>query len=272
MVQDTTYNLNVQLQRINEKIERFPSEEPDTIGSQFRDESTVIRHCIRICEEAMSRIGSLAERERRVYSAALSQKAPPDAAPTHHKIFQAHEETRGMLDSNRDNIARFLGRLQERLNSVGQQPDSARRETELKEDIKALEDSLEVCRIATTEVSRQKVHTFGEFVAEGESDQVVVTTLADLFNVEKATSKDNSAQLIGSMAGHELIQLSKDRYSHMRSGTAETTRVNVMPPKTSEHHASSQKANEQQAGLRGNFSKVNSNETKKRVTESHSRG
>jgi hypothetical protein len=149
MVQDTAYNLNVQLQRINEKMERFPSEEPDTTGAGFRDERTVIRHCIGICEEAMTRIRSLLDRERRAYSAALSEQITADGASTHPKLFQAHEETREMLHNNRDNIAKFLGRLQEGLSSLamGQHRDSEQRETQLKEDIRALEDSLEVCRI-----------------------------------------------------------------------------------------------------------------------------
>ncbi|KAL6359172.1 hypothetical protein LRP88_06592 [Fusarium phalaenopsidis] len=269
MVQDTTYNLNVQLQRINEKMERFPSDEPDTTRSDFRDESTVIKHCIGICEEAMSRIGSMIDRERRVYSTALSEQATADATSTHPKLFQAHEETREMLENNRDSIAKFLGRLQERLSSLAmeQDPDSERRKMQLEKDISALEDSLEVCRIASTEVSRQKVHTFGEVVAEGKSDQVVVTTLADLFNVGKAIAKDNSGQLIGSMAGVELIQLSKDRYSNLRFGAADTSRVNLMPPltKNSELCVPGQEVNDQQPGLRVSSSKALPNETKKRT-------
>ncbi|KAI8660322.1 Helo-like-N domain-containing protein [Fusarium keratoplasticum] len=269
MVQDTTYNLNVQLQRINEKMGRFPSEEPDTTISDFRDESTVIKHCIGICEEAMSRIGSMIDRERRVYSAALSEQAAADATSTHPKLFQAHEETREMLENNRDSIAKFLGRLQERLSSLAmeQHPDSERRKMQLEKDIRALEDSLEVCRIASTEVSRQKVHTFGEVVAEGKSDQVVVTTLADLFNVGKAIAKDNSGQLIGSMAGAELIQLSKDRYSSLRFSAADMSRVNLMPPltKNSELRVPGQEVNDQQPGPRVSSSKANPNETKKRT-------
>jgi hypothetical protein len=179
-----------------------------------------------------------------------------------------------MLHNNHDNIAKFLGRLQERLSSLamGQHRDSEQRETQLKEDIRALEDSLEVCRIATTEVSRQKVHTFGEMIAEGESDQVVVTTLADLFNVERAISRDNSAQLIGSMAGDQLIQLSRDRYSSLRLNAADTSRVNVMPPvtKNSEFRVPVPEVNEQQPEPRASFSKAHPNETRKRTTENHS--
>jgi hypothetical protein len=67
------------------------------------------------------------------------------------------------------------------------------------------------------EVSHQKVYRIGEVVADGDSDQVVVTTLADLFDVKKALSKGNSAQLIGSMTDETLQQLAKERY-HSRFG------------------------------------------------------
>jgi hypothetical protein len=39
---------------------------------------------------------------------------------------------------------------------------------------------------------------------DGDSDQVVVTTLANLFNVKKALSKGNLSQLIGAMTEETL--------------------------------------------------------------------
>ncbi|KFY83369.1 hypothetical protein V498_08125, partial [Pseudogymnoascus sp. VKM F-4517 (FW-2822)] len=50
-------------------------------------------------------------------------------------------------------------------------------------------------------------------ITDGDSDQVVVTTLADLFDVKKAVSKDNSAQLIGSMTEEAPQHLTDKRYS-----------------------------------------------------------
>ena len=47
-----------------------------------------------------------------------------------------------------------------------------------------------------SELTSQKIYRVGEATAEGDSDQVVVNTLADLFDVKKASSKDHSAQLI----------------------------------------------------------------------------
>ena len=64
-----------------------------------------------------------------------------------------------------------------------------------------------------SEVSRQKVYRIGEVIADDNSDQVVVTTLADLFDVKKALSKGHSAQLVGSMTGEELRLLAEKRHS-----------------------------------------------------------
>ena len=70
---------------------------------------------------------------------------------------------------------------------------------------------LEVCKTAS-EVTRQKIYRVGEAIADGDSDQVVVTTLADLFDVKKALSKGNSAQLVGSMTDESLRYLTEERY------------------------------------------------------------
>jgi hypothetical protein len=61
-------------------------------------------------------------------------------------------------------------------------------------------------------VSSQKVYRVGEVIADGDSDQVVANTLADLFDVKRAISKDRSAQLVGSMSGEDLRFLAEKRY------------------------------------------------------------
>jgi hypothetical protein len=70
-----------------------------------------------------------------------------------------------------------------------------------------------------SDISDQKIFRVGEVIADGESDQVVVTTLADLFDVKKARSTGNSAQLVGSMEPRELQHLVEKRYSS-RFGTS----------------------------------------------------
>lgn len=50
-------------------------------------------------------------------------------------------------------------------------------------------------------------------VADGDSDQVVATDLADLFEIKKASSRDRSAQLIVAMTEEVLRQVTEKRYS-----------------------------------------------------------
>jgi hypothetical protein len=62
--------------------------------------------------------------------------------------------------------------------------------------------------MASAEVDHQKIYKIGEVNADGDSDQVVVTTLADLFDIGKAFSSGTSAQLVGSMMDETLRQIS----------------------------------------------------------------
>lgn len=55
-----------------------------------------------------------------------------------------------------------------------------------------------------SEASSQKIYRVGEVIADGNSDQVVADTLADLFDVKEAISKDNSARLLVSTTGEDL--------------------------------------------------------------------
>jgi hypothetical protein len=155
-----------------EKLTRSPSEEPGTTGADLKDEEAVIQHCLRICEEAMSHIESLADRERRLHSDAASERAEADTTTGQPTLFQAHQETREVLDHNRDSISMQIGRLQERLKSLtsNKHLGGEREIALLKEDIRTAEECLEVCKIALGEVDRQKTHSFGEVVAEDSSD------------------------------------------------------------------------------------------------------
>ncbi|KAK4089230.1 hypothetical protein Purlil1_6219 [Purpureocillium lilacinum] len=129
-----------------------------------------------------------------------------------HDTFEAQLLTRQALAENRDRVVEVIGRLRERLESIILDGNTDAR-LQLLEDINTSKQCLEVCNMASSQVSQQKIHIIGEVIADGDSDQVVVTTLADLFDVKKATSKGRSAQLIGSTADDTLRQLSENRYS-----------------------------------------------------------
>ncbi|KAF4441069.1 hypothetical protein F53441_12140 [Fusarium austroafricanum] len=93
MIQDTTYNLNFNLQRLDEKIlvrESKSTSASDT-STDLRDERVVTEQCLRICQDASSYIESLA--------------------------FEAQLLIRRTLNQSRDNLAQTIGRLQERLES-----------------------------------------------------------------------------------------------------------------------------------------------------------
>lgn len=276
MVQDTAYNLKVHLQRIDEKMARFTVENTNTsdISIDLKDEREVTRKCLRICEDAKSYIESLTNRE-----SPLLREAPQNATEDDMQNFsEAQLLTRRALDANGNNFAEIIGRLRERLERLilneGPRNDSER--VRLQEDINSSKQCLEVCKVAG-EVSRQKIYRIGEVIADGDSDQVVVTTLADLFDINKAISKDKSAQLIGSMTEDALRNLTDKRYSSRFGALARdsdppaavTTRPpSDFEPQRSSHTFSPQTDGDKQSpGPKTRRNRPSPNEIRKRVVD-----
>lgn len=88
----------------------------------------------------------------------------------------------------------------------------------LQEDLDMSKKCLQVCKVAS-EISYQKIQRIGEAVAEDSSDQVVVTTSADLFDLKVALSKGHSAQLVGILTPENFNYMADKRYDG-RSGVS----------------------------------------------------
>ncbi|KAH7175929.1 hypothetical protein EDB81DRAFT_850014 [Dactylonectria macrodidyma] len=214
MIQDTVYNLNMNLQRLDEKMGLLLKENESTSASDtsvdLKDEMAVTEQCLRICEDARSYIESLVDQEESLTDQPLSASAGDSQSP-----FEAQLLVRRTMNEARDNIAQTIGRLQERLESMATSgtPKSDPGYLQLQGDLQASKQCLDLCKNASEQVANQKVYTVGEMIADRDSDQVVITTLADLFDVKKAKSTNGSAQWIGSMSDETARQVSKDRYS-----------------------------------------------------------
>ncbi|KAI3016226.1 hypothetical protein CBS147347_10858 [Aspergillus niger] len=211
MIQDTAYNLELHIRRIDEKLAQLTTEEINAsdISLNLVDERDVTKQCLRLCEDAKSYNESLEIRESAILSDSFGSATENDM----QNMFEAQFLTRQALEKNRDSFANIIGHLQKRLES--QVLSGSKNEKErlgLQEDIQTSKQCLEVCKVAS-EISRQKIYRIGEVVADGDSDQVVVTTLADLFDIRKAQSKGNSAQLVGSMTEEALRHLTEKSYS-----------------------------------------------------------
>ncbi|KAL2138785.1 hypothetical protein VTI28DRAFT_6239 [Corynascus sepedonium] len=73
---------------------------------------------------------------------------------------------------------------------------------------------LELCKIATDQVHHhRKIHTIGEVVANDDTDQFVVTTFADVFDVRKVLAGNRSTQVVGSMTDETVQKVFRDRYN-----------------------------------------------------------
>lgn len=197
------YNLKVHLQRVDERMERYNTENQNaqTSNINLNDEKEVTELCLRICEEARRYLESLIKRESHVL-----QEPQTD--------FEAPLLTSQTLDENRESFVKIIAQLRNRLESLVSKndPGDTKERSRLMEDINTSKQCLELCNIAN-EVSSRKIYKIGEVVADGDSDQVVVTTLADLFDVKKALSRGTSAQLVGSMGEESLQHLTEKRYN-----------------------------------------------------------
>ena len=103
MIQDTAYNLEVHLQRIDQKTAQFTSENTNIsdISIDLNDEREVTKQCLRVCEDARSYIESLTIRE-----SSLLQVVPHNYAGNDTRnCFEAKIPARQALNENRDSFA-----------------------------------------------------------------------------------------------------------------------------------------------------------------------
>lgn len=273
IIQDTAYNLEVHLQRIDEKMERFNIDSTSTSDSTIglSDEREVTKQCLRVCEDAKHYIESLESREFSL----LQERPKQEAKDSEQNCFEAQLLTRQALNENRDNFSAIISQLRDRLESLvlKNDPSDEKERARLQDDINTSKQCLEVCK-AAREVSCQKIYRIGEVIADGDSDQVVVTTLADLFDIKKAVSKGNSAQLVGSMTEEALRHLTEMRYSsRFGSLTRESAPAEVFTaglPSINESktarptYASQTSHSEQPSELKGGYGRPSSNERRKR--------
>lgn len=270
MVKDTAYQLNLQLQRINDKMASWPRRSDSDSNTKepaidLDDERQVTRQCLQICEDAKLYLESLTSR-----NSTLLHPPPLDSSAILQQKFEAQLLSNKALDDNKASFVNIITRLRERLETVLAEGDSSER-LRLEEDIQTSKQCLEVCKLASSEVSSQKIHIIGEVVADGESDHVVVTTLADIFNVGKTTSKNRSALLVGSMSDDALVKVSRDRYnSRFGAVTSSNHTSHGQPVVVGPEFSKASPSTDQQVRSKSQRAKQNppsSNETRRRMAD-----
>ncbi|OQE13490.1 hypothetical protein PENFLA_c047G07749 [Penicillium flavigenum] len=116
LIQDTIYNLEVNLQRVDERIKRVILDNTNTSGISIdtKDEKEVTKQCLRICEDVRGLIESRANRD-----SFLLQEWPQNATEDDvQNCFEAQVLTRQALEENRDSFRQIIGHLQKRLESL----------------------------------------------------------------------------------------------------------------------------------------------------------
>lgn len=233
MIQNTVHDLNVHLQRVDRKLQDFPMSGFSSPAIDLTSEKEVTKQCLQICEDAkqyldLTRKSSVLE-------------APEATDDQHQESFQAQLLARQALDEQRNSFATTISHIRNRLDSLIREndPNDHLERSRLLNDISASKQCLELCKVAS-EVSSQKVYRLGEVIADGNSDQVVANTLADLFDVKKAISKDSSAQLLVHTSGEDLRFLAEKRYGSRFGAFAPATSPTNRPTQVTAREAESQ--------------------------------
>ena len=126
MIKNTTYNLCLQLQHIDDKMEStVPASGSSTsnMDIDLSNERQVTNKCLNICQNALFYLESLAKRD----SILLQETSPGNSANALQDKFEAQLLTRQALNDNQASLVRIITRLQERLNSVILDGDSSER-------------------------------------------------------------------------------------------------------------------------------------------------
>lgn len=273
MIKDTAYNLEVHLRRIDEKLTGYNSQGDNALETSIdlQDERAVTQQCLRICKDASSYIESLTKR-----ASTLLQNAPQtNAEDDSWGDLQAQMLTREAFNTSQSNFLKVISCLGERLQSMvtNEGAGNENERSRLQEDINISKQCLQVCKMAG-EISSQKIHRIGEAVAEDDSDQVVVTTLADLFEVRKAVSKGRSAQLVATLTPENFDHVVEKRYSsrfgalpdssvHSQIGSA-TSPISSHSQTSKQFLSPGLNKDSQSLGPTGRRDKPNSNEMKRR--------
>lgn len=217
MIQDTAYNLDLHLRRIDEKMMQLNIENTNTSGESIdlEDEREVTKQRLRVCEDARSYIASVLDRESYLLPETL-QNADEENS------FEAQLRTRQVLDENRNDFAETIDYLRKRLDLLIQNddPGNDNERARLQADINLSKHSVDILNTAR-EDSRQKALRLQDVTAEGDSNQIVVSTLADLFGINKVRSQERSASVLGLMTDEQLKDLWEKRLQMSRQAMKE---------------------------------------------------
>ncbi|KAH8879330.1 hypothetical protein GQ53DRAFT_706046 [Thozetella sp. PMI_491] len=213
MIKDTMYQFELNIQRLDDTIAARP---PDTTGISpthvdLKDEKAVTEQCIRICQDANSYL-EIVQKQRLL----VPDEASGEAADVVEIQFKAQTVANQALSESRQKFTETITLLQDRLNhflSI-EGPEREEQRTALQQDINISKDCITICKEAENQVSTKKIHIIGEVAGEDDSDLVVLTTVADLFEVKVVRARNRGGYLVGSMDAESLKHLATNRYQH----------------------------------------------------------
>lgn len=256
MIKDTSYSLELRLRRIESLIATDSTAAHDP-SVDLNNERDVTMQCLRICQDAQSYLDSLQSQQPSLRQGAAS--TVPDAV---YSQFEAVLKTSRVLNENQESLTRTIGDLQQRLRTLLSSDDTerSRQEDRFRADIDMSRRCLEVCKLASEQVRFQKIHTIGEVVSDDDTDQVVVTTVADLFDVRRVLAKSRTSQIVGSMSDETLLKALDGRHR----GQFSSLRIN--PEHGTPTHSAAQEGLAQPATMKAKGKQPQSSDTGRKAS------
>jgi len=209
-VETLAYNLEMKIHLIDEKITALSSDQAVDDGSnlELQDEKTVAKRCLQICRDASASI--------EIFQAQhdlLRREGPPNESAL-ESSFESRIVTQQALDDSRDAFAKTISHLSRQLDSMitADNPHREQERSRFLEDMDAAKGCLDLVKEVSNQASQQKIHIIGEVSADNHTDQVVSTTVADIFRVGSVRAKDNSAQLVATLTSSDFQLATKERY------------------------------------------------------------
>ena len=210
MIADTTYDLQDRLQDIDEKLQLSVlhrteyAEDNQTIREQMQEEKEGILTCLEICDSVSHHIDHIDEVQRKTVR---QGDALPDSFD---RVHAASKSAVGAWLTAANNLAGCKSQLEARLQSLSDKlkhgADHSNAKTahasdeELHQEMKSLEESINICENANKEADRNRTNVFEDVNMGDDGHQVIVSTVGDLIFAKKIRTGARSIQILGQMS------------------------------------------------------------------------
>lgn len=229
MIQDTSADLEERLQEIDVKLNRLVSrtvefsDNEEVEQQQMEAERESIQKCLDICMEVSEHLEEAQSKHLRDISTQSNTDQRSTSSSNGMRARQMTSQTiqncRTDLTSTRSQLQLQLSKINEQLQSLSQQDNLGKSESEtqnIRDELESVRKCLDICAEAGEQLTEDRVNVFEDVSMSDDGHQIIISTFGDLISAKHITIGARSDQWLGQFSNTSLQQLSKDRSRHMR--------------------------------------------------------